>query len=321
MPDKQAPAANQARGILFCPTASNADLLQEALEAARGDRPLWIWPDVPSPEKVACLVAFRPPPGVFEGLAALRLVHGVGAGVNALRDAPGRPAGVPLCRVVAEELDQGMAQHIIHAILRETRDHRLYDEQQRARIWKRLTQRHACDITVGIMGLGALGLATARPLRQLGYNLVGWSRSRKSAEGIESFAGPAEMGTFLSRSDFLVVLLPITAETHGILDATALSKLPRGAVVVAVGRGGQVDEAALLAALDSGHLSHAHLDVFETEPLPADSALWAHPGVTLTPHIAASPHPLAVARLVMENLSRIERGEPPLHAVDEARGY
>lgn len=266
-------------------------------------------------------MAFHPPPGVFNGLGSLRLIHGLGAGVNALLDAPGRPPKVPVARVVGKELTQGMAQHVVHAVVRETRDYRVYDAQQRAKLWQRRTQRHARDITVGIMGFGAIGEGVARALTPLGYCLRGWSRARRAINGVDSFAGEDEMEAFLRGTLVLVVLLPSTPETRGIINAHRLMMLPHGAILVAAGRGGQVDEAALLDALGSGQISHAYLDVFEEEPQPPGSPLWDHPGITMTPHIAGSPHPAAVAALIMENLARVEAGQPPLHAVNERKGY
>ncbi len=305
--------------ILFCPFPNEGMAILDALRGS--GRRVWAWPEVPEPAAVSCVLAFRPPRGVFAGLSGLRLIHSTGAGVNGLLDAPDRPAGVPVARVVAEEVTQGMAQHVVHAVLRETREHRPYDATQREGRWVRRMQRHARDTTVGIMGLGALGAGVAAVLRLLGYRLRGWSRTRKDVAGVESFAGEAEMAAFLGGSDVLVVLLPLTPGTRGIVGASALGMLPRGAVVVSAGRGGQVDEAALLAALDSGHLSHAHLDVFEQEPLPEGNPLWGHPGITLTPHIAAAPYPPAVVRAVLENVARVEAGLPPLNAVDVAAGY
>jgi glyoxylate/hydroxypyruvate reductase A len=223
--------------------------------------------------------------------------------------------------VVADEVTQGMAQHCLHALLRELRDHRLYDRQQAERLWKRWPQRDAGTWPVGIMGLGALGLGLADVAVRLGFTVRGWSRGPKAAPGVECFAGMESLPDFLAGLSALVVLLPLTVETQNIVGAAELTLLAPGAVVVSAARGGHVVEADLIAALDAGHIAHAHLDVMATEPLPPDSPLWAHPAITVTPHIAAAPNGPALARLVLENFARLETGRELLFPVDLTRGY
>lgn len=300
--------------------ADKASMHAAFLELA-GDRPVALWPDLPEPEKIGCIVAFRAPTGAFARLPNLRLIHGTGAGVNHMLADPTLPRHLPFARVVADEVTQGMAQHCLHALLRELREHRMYDRFQQEKHWQRMSQIDAATWPVGIMGLGALGVGLSEHLTRLGFAVRGWSRSRRSLPGVETFAGPEEKHAFLAGCRAVVVLLPLTAETTGVLDAAALAALPRGAVIVAAGRGGQVDEAALLAALDAGQVGHAHLDVMVTEPLPQDSPIWTHPGITVTPHIAAAPNGKALAKLVLENFDRLENGRELLFPVDLARGY
>ncbi|MGA7985497.1 MAG: NAD(P)-dependent oxidoreductase, partial [Burkholderiales bacterium] len=175
--------------------------------------------------------------------------------------------------------------------------------------------------SVGLLGLGELGRSVAQRLLALDFRLCGWSRRQKEIERIECFAGPDGLDAMLAKCGALVCLLPLTPETRGILDARSLALLPRGACVINVARGAHLVEADLIAALDAGHLAHAYLDVFETEPLPASHPFWSHPGVSLTPHVAALTDPRTALPLVIRNLERAQRGEPPEAQVDRAAGY
>ena len=174
---------------------------------------------------------------------------------------------------------------------------------------------------VTVLGLGALGAAAARALAGLGFDVAGWSRGAKRIAGITCLSGEEALITALARAEILVTLLPHTAATENLLDAARLAQLPRGAVIVNPGRGTLIDDAALLAALDSGQVAHATLDVFREEPLPSDHPFWAHPRVTVTPHIAAETRPETAARVIAENVRRLAEGAPLLHIVDRARGY
>lgn len=179
----------------------------------------------------------------------------------------------------------------------------------------------ASERVVTILGMGELGQAAARALLPFGFRLRGWSRSPREVPGVQGFSGEAGLDAALSGAEIVVLLLPRTAETENTLDARRLALLAKGAVVINPGRGPLIDDAALLAALDAGQLSHATLDVFRVEPLPADHPFWHHPGVTVTPHVAAQTRPATAARVVVENIRRSEAGEPLLHLVDRARGY
>jgi glyoxylate/hydroxypyruvate reductase A len=199
-------------------------------------------------------------------------------------------------------------------------------QSQREKVWEPNFQWPASAITVGIMGLGTLGADAAEVLRRLGFHVVGWSRSPRSIEGVECFYGAAQMDTFLRATDILVCLLPLTPETHGILNREAFTKLnrnsPLGApVLINAGRGGLQNEADILACLDDGTLGAASLDVFVEEPLPADSAFWTHPKVVLTPHNAADTDADAISAYVAEQITRFEKGAALENVVDRTRGY
>ena len=210
---------------------------------------------------------------------------------------------------------------MLHAVLRHHREFDRIERAQRARDWAYAFPPQAADRRVGIMGLGELGSAAARSLVAHGFQVLGWSRSPKALDGVVSYAGRSELHTFLHRTDILVCLLPLTADTIGILDAATFAELPHGACVINVARGEHLVEDDLVRALDSGHLAGATLDVFREEPLPPGSPLWSNPKVLVTPHVASYSLPATAADGVATNVRRILAGEPLLHRVDRARGY
>jgi glyoxylate/hydroxypyruvate reductase A len=206
------------------------------------------------------------------------------------------------------------------------RRQRLYDAQQRERVWDEHSQPVASEVVVGVMGLGVLGASAAQMLQRIGFKVAGWSRTPKTLPGIETFHGPQGLEPFLRQSEILVCLLPATPATRGILNRDLLGKLRRhgalqGAYVINAGRGSLQVDADILAALEEGALAGAVLDVFQTEPLPVESPLWGHAKVTITPHNAAQAVPQTLAISVLEQIERIELGLPPANTVDRAIGY
>ncbi|MEY4985097.1 MAG: hypothetical protein RIR62_3363, partial [Pseudomonadota bacterium] len=226
----------------------------------------------------------------------------------------------PLCRMVDPGLTEGMVEWVVgHAL----RHHLGMDRHivNPARIWDPTCPPLARERPVAMLGMGALGLACARALAALNFPVTGWSRTAKTVEGIPTHHGEDGLRAVLSGAAIVVTLLPKTPDTENLLNAERLSWLPRGAVILNPGRGALIEDAALLAALDSGQVGHATLDVFRTEPLPADHPFWAHPQVTVTPHIAADTRPASASHVIAENIRRGEAGAPFLHRVDRARGY
>jgi glyoxylate/hydroxypyruvate reductase A len=187
--------------------------------------------------------------------------------------------------------------------------------------WTPVSAPLAAERCVAILGLGELGRAVAQSLARIGFDVTGWSRHEKTVAGITTHHGEQGLAQTLARAQIVVLLLPDTPATVNLMDATRLAQMPKGAVIVNPGRGVLIDDSALLAALDAGHLDHATLDVFRTEPLPQDHPFWAHPKVTVTPHIAAETRAPSAARMVVENIARGEAGLPFLHLVDRRRGY
>jgi glyoxylate/hydroxypyruvate reductase A len=272
------------------------------------------------------VASWKHPEGSLAGLPNLAAVFSLGAGVDHLF-ADSRLPDVPIARVVDPDLTTRMSEYIVLHCLMCLRQQRRYDAQQPLKSWDDdRNQPAARSVRVGIMGLGELGQDAARKLKVMGFDVAGWSRSPKTIEGLATFAGADGMTAFLARTDILVSLLPLTPETRGTINATLLAGLAQdgrlgGPFLINAGRGGLQVEADILTALDAGTLRAATLDVFETEPLPAESRLWTHPAVTVTPHNAAMSEPEAIATLISAQIRRLEAGEPLEHVVDPARGY
>ncbi|HEV2561427.1 MAG TPA: glyoxylate/hydroxypyruvate reductase A [Rhizomicrobium sp.] len=267
-------------------------------------------------------LSFRPQPGLLKTLPNLKFAFSVGAGVDGFFADAEYPRHVPLIRFVDHTLSREMAQYVVMHTLIHHRQQRLFDAWQKEKKWRQIVPpRRTEDTRVSILGLGEIGTMAAERLRDLDFPMAGWSRTRKEVRGVTSFAGDTELNAFLGRSDILICLLPLTPQTRGILNAKTFAALPRGAFVMNVARGGHLVEADLIAALDSGHLSGATLDVFETEPLPEKSPLWLHPKVTVTPHVAAISDPRVAAQQIADAIARDRAGKPLENLVDFERGY
>ncbi len=275
-----------------------------------------------APQQVDYFVGFRPPHGFLKTLPRLKAIFSLGAGVDGFLRDPEFPRHLPVVRFVDETLQREMAQYVTLHCLIIHRQQRGFDAAQQEHAWRqRMLARPSREVRIGILGMGDIGAVTAERLLMFDFQVSGWSRSRKSVPGVTSFAGPKELPQFLSQCDIMVCMLPLTSETEGIMDTKLFERLPQGAWVMNVGRGGHCKEADLLAALDSGHLAGAVMDVFQTEPLPADSVFWDHPKVTVTPHIAGITDPRNAAAFVLDCVARAESGAPFKNVVDLSRGY
>lgn len=266
-------------------------------------------------------VVWKPSPGVLKTLPNLACTFSLGAGVDGILADQDYPRTVPLCRMADPTLTQAMSEYVVLHVLAHHRRKATMDEQQRRKVWRIVAAPRASSIRVGMMGLGVLGLDASRVLSAIGYTLHGWSRTPKTVAGMECHSGAEGLATFLQSTDILVCLLPLTSQTKGILNAQTFALLPARACVINCARGGHLIEADLIAALDSGHLSGATLDVFAQEPLDPASPLWSHPKVTLTPHCAAISDPNALAQHIAVNIARIEAGGQAHPLVDFAQGY
>jgi glyoxylate/hydroxypyruvate reductase A len=290
------------------------------------DRPVVALGEAVDPADVRYAAAWKHPPGSLAGLQNLRAIFSLGAGVDHLMDDPALP-DVPVVRAVDPDLTDRMSEYVVLHCLLYLRQQRRYDAQQREKLWlDDRRQPAAREVRVGIMGLGVLGQDAATKLRVMGFEVAGWSRSPKAADGIATFSGAEGFGPFLARTDILVCLLPLTDDTRGILNRTLFAGLARdgrlgGPVLVNAGRGGLQVEADILACLDDGTLQAATLDVFEREPLALASPLWTHPRVTVTPHNAAMSAPETIAALVADGIRAHEAGAFLNHVVDRRLGY
>ncbi len=287
---------------------------------------LYAGDEVRDPESIEVALVWKPPPGALSRFPGLKLIHGLGHGVDYLFDDPELPAVVPIARLVDPALIAQMSEFVSALALWRHRRFDEYAELQRDACWHKLPPTRTSDTRVGILGLGAIGADIAGKLRALGFTVQGWSRGRaadrpKHLDGISCHSGPAGLSACLSVSDILVCVLPLTPDTRGILNAANLARLPRGAYLINIARGGHQVETDLIEALDSGHLSGAALDVFDTEPLPAEHPFWRHPGIRVTPHISGPTVAESAARLVAVNIRRVLSGQPPLHRVDIDRRY
>jgi glyoxylate/hydroxypyruvate reductase A len=307
--------------LLVTPRLEEADIWRRGLSELLPDVDFRVHPDVGDPAAIDVALAWRAPHGILAGLRNLRLICSLGMGVDHLLQDPTLPDGVPIARLVDPNMIEQMSEYVLYAALHFHRWFDRYERFQRERRWQELPLPHTALRRIGIMGLGEIGLDCARKTAALGFPVNGWSSSRKSILGVQSFAGMRELEAFLAQTDILVTILPLTSKTRGIVDARSLACLPRGACFVNVARGGLVVEGDLLQALDSGHLEGAMLDVVEVEPLPEQSPLWTHPKVKITPHIAGLTNPVTAVRPIADNIRRLAAGEAVLNLVDRGRGY
>lgn len=292
-----------------------AQVFAERMPALR----LRFWPDLGDPAQVRYLAAWVPPPdlSVFPNL---EILFGVGAGIDHF-DLAALPPRVRVVRMIEPGIREAMLEYVSASVLALHRNLPQYLRQQRECHWQPLPVVPAARRRIGVLGIGELGGAVLRHLHGYGFDCAGWSRSPRQLAGIASFAGGEGLDALLARSDILICLLPLTEATRGLLDAKLFARLPRGAALLQVGRGAQLVAADLLAALDSGQLSEAIVDVTDPEPLPPHDPLWQHPRIWLTPHIASATRAEGSALAVLENLRRHDAGEPLLGEIDRTRGY
>jgi glyoxylate/hydroxypyruvate reductase len=290
------------------------------------DRNVWQMPNGEcDPASIHYAAVWKPAPGELAAFPNLRVIFNLGAGVDALMTDASLPK-VPLVRIAVSDLTQRMTEYVVLHVLMHHRQELYLRASQRQKRWAPKVQWPASAISVGIMGLGALGSDAAKALLHLGFRVSGWSRSAKDIGGVECFHGNDQTDAFLRRTDILVCLLPLTPDTRHILNRGLFARLnrnsPLGApVLINAGRGGLQNEADILACLDDGTLGGASLDVYAMEPLPGDSRFWTHPKVVLTPHNAADTDADEISKYVAHQIERFEAGDALENVVDRARGY
>lgn len=267
------------------------------------------------------VVAGVPAPGVIAALPSVKIVFSINAGVNGLLSDPTLPRDLPIARMVDPEMTEAMAEYVLAGVMACHRQFPLYQAQAREGRWLPRPEKLAGHRPVGILGLGELGQAAGRRLVANGFPVMGWSRRARAIDGIACHHGRAGFEDLLGRSEILVNLLPLTSETEGVINRAALDRLPEGAWLINAARGRHVVDADLLAALESGRVAGAILDVFASEPPPADHPYWRHPRVLVTPHVAAPTFLHSAARVIAGNLLRFEAGLAVRDLVDRSAGY
>ena len=304
--------------ITFCCTDTKAEPWLQGLQAAFPQAEIAVWqPGAPVADYA---VVWAPPQQFMDEQQGIQALFNIGAGVDALLQRR-LPPGARVVRLDDAGMAVQMAEYVCHAVIRHFREFDQYEASMRAGQWAYRKPRLRQDLPVGVMGLGVLGERVAKALAQFEFPVNGWSRSPKAIDGIRTFSGQDGFNDFLAASRVLVNLLPLTPETQDILNRDTLGRLQPGGYLVNVARGAHLVEDDLLALLDSGHLAGAQLDVFRTEPLPADHPFWSHPRITLTPHTSARTLLGESIAQIVGKIAALERGEAIAGVVDSVRGY
>ncbi len=283
------------------------------------DYPVQSWPDIKNPGSVELIIAWNAPANVWESFNNLKLISSLGAGVDHLMKDDSLP-DVPIVRVVDTNLSQHMSNYVIMAILSHQRNFQLYFENQIKQKWQPIMDVPKA-LNIGILGLGVLGRALAQKLVALDYRVLGFSASKKHLEHVDTFEGVHGLAQMMKEVDVLVNLLPLTPKTKGILAMSLFKKASKPFYLINVARGKHLVERDLLRALDEGLINGACLDVFEKEPLPVNSALWSHPCITITPHIASITDPNSALAQILDNYERQRQNRPLINQVDPLKGY
>ena len=309
-----------AEALVFYSEHDDPVAWRRALAAELPDLEFRVAPETGNPADVRYVLAWKPPTGFFAPFSNLALVVNLGSGVDALVGRGDLPE-VPISRLSDRGMVQLMTSYVLFAVIRHARDIGAFERAQRRGEWHYIHPRPLASFRVGVLGLGELGGSAAAELARAGFDVRGWARSPKAIPGVRCAAGPESLDDFLAETDILVVMLPLTPQTRGLLDARRLALLPRGASLVNVSRGAIIDEPALIAALREGAIAEATLDAFTVEPLPAGHPLWGMDTVLITPHLASITVPEDAARDVAESIRRVRSGGEPLHRIDPRRGY
>lgn len=308
------------KGVLVSASLDLREIFAAAFAAEAPEVALLTPEEVADPAEIDFALAWRPPHGELARYPNLQVVCSIAAGVDNILADPELP-NVPVVRMVDPEQAETMAGYVVWNVLWYQRRFDLYLEQQAERTWRRQPQRSAGETAVGVMGLGRMGAVTAQRLAGLGYPVLGWSRTPKRVPGVETLAGPKGLQAVRARSDVLVNLLPLTAETERLFDAAFFAAMKPESYLIQVGRGPHLVEADLMAAVDGGRLTGASLDVFDAEPLPPEHPFWAHPRILVTPHCASDVSRSLVARQTLAAARAAAAGQPVPNAVDKSAGY
>jgi glyoxylate/hydroxypyruvate reductase len=307
--------------LLWTSADDPPDIWVPALRAAMPEDEVRVPPDLGDRSEIEYALVWKPKPGLLASLPNLRVIFSIGAGCDHILADPERPKHLPIVRMLDDNLTAMMTEWALLAVLYLHRFMPEYRQDQENEVWNRRWPNWTRETGVGVLGLGAIGRDIAAKLSLLGFPVHGWSRTPHEVPGITCHHGPEGLAEMLPACRHLLCVLPLTAETRGIVNAELLSRLPAGAFVINLGRGGHAVDADLLAALDSGHIAGAFLDVFNDEPPPPGHRYWHHPKVVMTPHIAGEIVPRSAAATVVANIRRHQRGEPLRGVLDLDLGY
>ena len=298
------------------------DVWSNGLKETMPEMDVRVYPDEGDVNEVEYAVVWKHPRGILNKYPNLKAILSLGAGVDHIISDPELPEGLPIVRLVDKKLTHEMCLHSLHWVLHFHSDQYLYRIQQQSREWIQQSSVQSEDRTIGIMGLGNIGKAIGDSLINLDFKVVGWgARPKESLGGIEYYCGHEQLADFLSQTDVLINVLPLTEDTKNILTKIELAFLPKGSFIINIGRGGIINESDLLTSLDIGHITAVALDVFAQEPLPENNSLWDHPSVYVTPHIAGQSNPGSAAQTIADNIRLIEKGETPYPIYSHSSGY
>ncbi len=294
------------------------DDLQQRLQQALPDTQIEIWPDITHADAAEFAVVWKQPPGSVAALPNLKAIQCFGAGVDAILADPTLPE-LPIARIVDPTLTQTMVRYLDGVVSHYRLRLDMFTQQQQQARWRPKSPR--CIEHIGVLGLGELGAAAACHFAALGYQISGWSRTPKQLKGVQCYNGADGLAAAVAQADIVICLLPLTRATESLLDGTFFQQLKQGTILINVARGAIVDDDALLAALDSGQLQAACLDVFRQEPLPSEHPFWRHPAILITPHVSAVTNVSTVVAQIADNYRRSQRRETLLNLIDLQKGY
>lgn len=307
--------------ILIVSPGKDPEAWVEALENQHPGLNIYVYPEDHDKEDVEFALTWNHPRGIFQNYPNLKVVASMGAGVDHITSDRELPENIKITKVIDDRLEIDMGTFVLSLILAHQRNLLHYRESQINEKWEPLPYTRNNATTVGILGIGNLGQSVAKRLLKNDFKVIGFSKTKKDLENVQSFAGEDELDDFLEQSEILVNMLPLTKETEKILDKELFEKLPQDAYIINVARGEHLVEQDLLAKVDDGHLSGAALDVFWEEPIRNEHPFWKHPKIRITPHIASVTHPKSVVPQIIENYERMQDDKELMNVVERDKGY
>lgn len=308
-------------GILFYSLYDDAEEWNEQFSKYLPNWTFNKWPVVNNPNGIEIALVWKPPRGELKKYRNLQLIVNLGAGIDSLLEDDQLPSGIPIIRLTDRAMIEMMVQYVLLSVLSYHRNLPDFARAQQQRVWRYIHPRQAHHTHVGILGLGSLGVNSATELKRQGFTVSGWSRSHKVIDGVKTYQGEIPHKSWLSTLDILVVLLPLTMKTRGLVDRNVIYSLPRGSKIISVGRGAVLSEPELFNALENGHIGAATIDTFSEEPLPHDHYFWSIPNVTITPHVASVVVPESCMEQITDAIRSIKEGRLPKNIVDPKEWY